>query len=147
MKILFVCTGNTCRSPMLKFMFEDYLARLGVTNISVDCAGLLKQWQGKTVTPEAVKVLEAHGVACNKNYLSKYVDDGTAFCSDCIICVTEECAKSLKKQYPTLCNVISLFELSVGDVQDPYGQGVEAYDKVYMVFEKALPQILEYIQK
>ena len=132
---------------MLKFMFEDYLAKQGVSQISVDCAVLLMQWQGRRISDEAVKVLKAHGVACNENYFSKCVDEVTVFCSDYIICVTEECAESLKKQYPTLCNVVSLFELSVGDVKDPYGQGTEAYDKVYKAFEKALPKILDYIQK
>ena len=143
MKVLFVCTGNTCRSPMLRFMFEDYLLRRGVANISVDCAGLLKQNQA--ISDEAVKVLKAHGVDCDASYTSKYCDVSIASNADIIICVTRECAELLKEQYPTMQGVISLLDLGVEVVQDPYGQGVEAYGKAYKIFEKSLPKILEYI--
>ena len=145
MKVLFVCMGNTCRSPMLRCMFEDYLLRRGILDISVDCAGLLNG--GQAISADTVKVLKACGVACDENYLSKYCDKDLALEADFIICVADECKEILKKQYPSIRDIVSLFELCGESVNDPYEQGIDEYFKAYKTFEKALPKILEYIYR
>ena len=40
MKIIFICTGNTCRSPMAEGLFRRLLAERGITDITCDSAGL-----------------------------------------------------------------------------------------------------------
>ena len=50
MKITFVCTGNTCRSPMLARMFEDYAAKVGFECVT-DSAGM--KGGGSPVNPKA----------------------------------------------------------------------------------------------
>lgn len=39
-KILFVCHGNICRSPMAEFVMKDMLAKAGITDVSVESAAL-----------------------------------------------------------------------------------------------------------
>ena len=60
MMILFVCTGNTCRSPMAAALMRRRLDRAGAGDIIVDSAGLAAG--GETVTPEAAAAMEEIGL-------------------------------------------------------------------------------------
>ena len=57
MKVLFVCTANTCRSPMLEQMFRQYAFARGIKDIEVDSAGLAPR-DDDTLNPYCASVLE-----------------------------------------------------------------------------------------
>ena len=59
MKLVFVCTGNTCRSPMLAAMFADYAAKVGFECVT-DIAGM--QGVGSPVIPKAAQTLSLRGM-------------------------------------------------------------------------------------
>ena len=68
-KILFVCHGNICRSPMAEFMFKDEVRRLGKEDLyDVDSAATSSEeiWNGigNPVYPPAKKMLARHGISC-----------------------------------------------------------------------------------
>ncbi|MGH9246015.1 MAG: low molecular weight phosphatase family protein [Acidimicrobiales bacterium] len=58
-KILVVCTGNICRSPMAEGLLRARLAERGVV-ATVSSAGLT--WEGRSATPEAIRAASAYGV-------------------------------------------------------------------------------------
>ena len=62
MNILFVCTGNTCRSPMA----EGYLKSLGLENIAVKSCGLAAD--GSPVSKNSVKALREIGIQLRENH-------------------------------------------------------------------------------
>lgn len=62
-KILFVCLGNICRSPMAEFIMKDLVQAEGLEDqFRIDSAGTLRQEVGKPVYPPAREKLLEHGI-------------------------------------------------------------------------------------
>ena len=64
-KILFVCHGNICRSPMAEFVMKDLVTKAGAgERFVIDSAATSTEEIGNPVYPPARRELAAHGVAC-----------------------------------------------------------------------------------
>ena len=64
-KILFVCHGNVCRSPMAKYVMRDLVEKAGLSGkISVDSAATSTEEIGNPVYPLARDTLNRHGIPC-----------------------------------------------------------------------------------
>ena len=68
-KILFVCHGNICRSPMAEFVMKDYAAKEGVADrlyIASAATSSEEIWggRGNPVYPPAKRIMKQHGISC-----------------------------------------------------------------------------------
>lgn len=64
-KILFLCHGNICRSPMAEYILKDMTARTGrAAEFEIDSAAVSREEIGNPVYPPARRELERHGVPC-----------------------------------------------------------------------------------
>ena len=64
-KILFVCHGNICRSPMAEFILKHMVRQAGwEKQFLIDSAAVSREELGNPVYPPARHVLMAHGIAC-----------------------------------------------------------------------------------
>lgn len=64
-KILFICHGNICRSPMAEFVMRDLVRQAGLEEeILVDSAAATDEEIGRPVYPPAAKELMRHGLSC-----------------------------------------------------------------------------------
>ena len=65
-KILFVCHGNICRSPMAEFILKDMIKKKGLeNNFVVASAATSSEEIGNRVYPPARKILAEHGICCD----------------------------------------------------------------------------------
>ena len=64
-KILFVCHGNICRSPMAEFIMKDLAAEAGRTHeFEIASAAVSREELGNPVYPPARRKLQKHGISC-----------------------------------------------------------------------------------
>lgn len=65
-KILFVCHGNICRSPMGEFIFKDLVKKAGRSHeFEIASAATSTEALGETVYPPARQELKKHGISCD----------------------------------------------------------------------------------
>lgn len=65
-KILFVCHGNICRSPMGEYILKDMAAKAGVSGrFEIASAAVSREEIGNPVYPPARRELEKHGICCD----------------------------------------------------------------------------------
>ncbi|WP_083371438.1 low molecular weight protein-tyrosine-phosphatase [Paraoerskovia marina] len=60
-RIMTVCTGNICRSPMAEVVLRSRLADAGLDDVVVDSTGVSGEEHGNPVDPRARRVLREHG--------------------------------------------------------------------------------------
>ena len=64
-KILFVCHGNICRSPMAEFVMKDIVAKAGLSaEFEIASAATSTEEIGNSVYPPARRKLAEHGISC-----------------------------------------------------------------------------------
>lgn len=68
-KILFICHGNICRSPMAEFILKDMVAKSGAGDrFEIASAAVSREEIGNPVYPPARRELAAHGIGCQGHH-------------------------------------------------------------------------------
>ncbi|WP_027415226.1 low molecular weight protein arginine phosphatase [Aneurinibacillus terranovensis] len=102
MRILFVCTGNTCRSPMAEKLLQKMANDKGL-DIEVQSAGLFAS-QGFAASDHAVRVLRKKGIECT--HASQPVTPELLEWADIILTMTESHRHTLWQKYPQYENKV-----------------------------------------
>ena len=64
-KILFICHGNICRSPMAEFVMKDLVKKVGLADqFEIASAATSREEIGNPVYPSARRKLAEHGISC-----------------------------------------------------------------------------------
>jgi protein-tyrosine-phosphatase len=150
-RVLFVCTGNTCRSPMAEGLFRKLVAEK-VDYEVLGSAGVAA-YPGDKISPETMAVLKAEGAdAGMQDFGSRLVDEELLEKATHVFAMTESHLDMLLSAFPDcaekcnlVCDFVS-FDGKVGvDVPDPIGQGPKAYKMVAQVFQHALPAVVMFM--
>ena len=153
-KILFVCTGNTCRSPMAERLLEQTLAFREIKGFAVYSAGLAAK-KGTPMNPKSEQVLQENGISAEE-FASRTIRDAELRNAFAVICMTEQQKdvlldmrwRALRKvdaigDEEIANNVYSFAELCGYDVPDPYGREIDAYRYVFSMLEGGMSAIIE----
>ena len=86
-KIIFVCHGNICRSPMAEFVMKDLVEKAGcASEFYIESAAVSAEELGNPVYPPARRELAHHGISCDgKTARQMTRDDYDRF--DLLICM------------------------------------------------------------
>ena len=66
-KVLFICHGNICRSPMAEMILKHLVRERGLRGYVIDSAAVSREEIGNGVYPPARRELAAHGVRCDEH--------------------------------------------------------------------------------
>jgi protein-tyrosine-phosphatase len=145
-KILFVCTGNTCRSPMAEALMKDMIARdskLRARGIEVDSAGFYPA--GLPATREAIDLMKEYGLNL-KDHRPQLLDQGLLDRADLVLVMTQEHKEDIHGEYKVTDGKISLLSEYVGDrgdVPDPWQRGPEAYRECAASIKSMIVKLLK----
>lgn len=139
-RVLFVCTGNTCRSPMAEIILKSKLKNIGIKNVKVSSAGLNTS-DGLKMSKNSFEALKLMGYR-PYGFKSKQLTEQMIAKSDAVICMTE----SHKYALANYLNVYTISQLTgLGNIEDPYGGNINVYIKTSHQLEDACNIILEQI--
>lgn len=118
--ILFVCTGNTCRSPIAEELFKVLLKRYGETETEVSSAGI-SAFTGDAISENSALVLAEYGVSGADKKRSRALDFYSIQNADLIVCMNESHSAVLKSAG------VESEKIRVLGISDPYGCNLEVY--------------------
>lgn len=134
---MFICSGNTCRSPLAEGLFKKYLQENKITDIEVGSAGV-GAFPGDAVSINSILVAGNRGVDIS-DHRARNVNPEHLITTDLFFCMSESHKAVLSRH----CDSEKIVVLNV---PDPFGRPIEVYEECAKQLESKFPEILERIQ-
>ena len=140
-RIFFICTGNTCRSPMAEIMLRTMLKQAQIKGIVVRSAGL-QATDGKKMSDNSRKALKRLGYL-PYGFKARLLTPEIINKADMLICMTDNHKKAVASEKAYSVNELT----GVGEIGDPYGCDLDTYLKTARQLEQACKIIVDRIKK
>ncbi len=146
--IVFICTGNTCRSPMAAAYLRHLLIERGIKNIEVRSAGVMTI-NGLLASPEAVQVMAADEIGLDRHRSTPLTPELVRK-ADLILAMSpfhrqtaiRLCEDAKNKSY--LLKEFTGSDYKNAQITDPMGCTLEVFKKVYKEIKAACEQLVEH---
>ena len=146
-KVVFVCTGNVCRSPMAEFLLRSRLQNDG--RWTVTSAGL-SAGTGIPASRAAVQVMKEFGVNIG-SHRSRPLDGATVKSADLVVAMTRGQQQEIQSRYPESSGNVYLLKTFMpggreDDLVDPIGLSEDVYRSVRDEIDVALSGLLAFME-
>lgn len=150
-KILFVCLGNICRSPLAEAVFNQKLKERGLENqIKADSAGTGDYHIGEDPDPRSIEVAKRHHVPISHKGRQYAMEDARQF--DYILAMDASNHRNIihtSAAKPEGLYLMRDFEPEDkgADVPDPYWSSEDGFEEVYQILDRSLDAFLEFLME
>ena len=150
MKIMFICTGNICRSAMAHVMFEDKIKQNDIKGIEVYSCGIYAE-NGDRATYNAIEVMDEYGINI-KEHKATNIRNSNIDQMDLILCATNSHKIAVLDLYPKLLDKVYTLKEYVNydkqyhdklNIKDPWGYDVETYRYCAAEIDECLELLLK----
>ena len=124
MNVLFVCTGNTCRSPMAAAVLSKIAADNDM-DLMIDSAGIMAE-DGAPASDNAISAMIEMRIDIS-NHRAHQITNDDIIQADLILTMTEGQKMLIEQLAPGKVFTLTEFAGSYGDISDPYGGDLEEY--------------------
>lgn len=138
-KVLFICSGNTCRSPMAQAVFND-MAKKQEVDAAAFSAGMYTQ-DGLPYSPNTLEVLRESGIPLSGS--SRQLTGEMLEQCDLAFGLTYSLSTALVSAFPHSSEKIYRFPL---EVPDPFGGDIALYRRSYQKITEGIAKILNAIK-
>jgi protein-tyrosine phosphatase len=151
-KVLFVCLGNIIRSPLAENMFRHLIEQEGLSNrFMADSAGTSAWHIGDQPDSRMRRTAASHGLTYSGSARQFSIDDFSEF--DLILAMDESNRRSMvaiapneeAKQKVQLMRAFDPESSESTDVPDPYYGGQEGFEETYLIVERSVRGLLDWL--
>lgn len=149
MKIMFICTGNICRSAIAHKLLEKKLEEKPINDIQVYSSGIYAE-NGDTSTYNAIETMKEYGVDL-KSHIATNIRNSEIDKMDLILCATLSHKREVLYLYPELQGKVYTMKEYVGDdketkdISDPWGYDLTTYQRCALEINEILDKLMEKI--
>lgn len=149
--VLFVCLGNICRSPLAEGILR-YKAEELELKVKIDSAGTESYHVGEHPDKRSIQVAEKNGINISRLIARRFTrEDFRSF--DCILVVDSQVYREVinladneeeRRKVDFIMNFLNPDSNQI--VPDPYYGGIDGFEKIFVMLDKACDAIISQIQ-
>lgn len=151
LRVVFVCWGNICRSPMAERVAEGWAAREGVRDVRFTSAGVSSEESGNPIDPRARRVLAERGYRTDAHRAHRITAAEIA-AADLVVGLEPLHVDRILRVAPTASHVVLLTDFDPDadpgtGIDDPWYGGQEGFYDTLAQVEAAMPGLMDWVRE